>query len=213
MDKLDELVQRFPTIADKIFAELDNVALTNCKVASRPLCNFISEGRTELIRKIQGYVHLMNEHYDDWNKVLRKAPISILNEIVSAIEKRQSLKDGQLWKFTSDNKLVNKNGPWKYSETTWNRLNMWNNFLTLIHWIQRDSPRLLQDAETNQVLCVVGKEVVLKAKDENSYPDLNYMTSHDDPFSDMERAFADKGQLISKRLFGVVKSTKKPNKL
>ena len=205
------MVLRFPMVADKIFKKLDNVALTNCKVASRPLCNFISEGRTELIRKIQGYVHLMNEHYDDWNKVVRKAPISILNEIVSAIEKRQSLKDGQLWKFTSDNKLVNKNGLWKYSDITWNRRNTMNNFLTLSQ--MGTTPTFLQDAETNQVLCVVGKEVVLKAKDENSYPDLNYMTSHDDPFSDIERVFADKGQLISKRLFGVVKSTKKPNKL
>ena len=184
MDKLDELVRRFPTIADKLFAELGNVALTNCKVVSRPLCDFISEGRTELVRKIQGYVALMRlDYYDDWNKVVSKASTSILKEIVSAIEERQSLKDKQLWKFTSDNKLVNKNGPWKYSDITWN--NEANR--------RNTSPTIFQDEETNRVLCVVGHEAVLKSKDENSYPDLNYKKSHDDPFSDMERAFADKG--------------------
>ena len=179
------MVLRFPLIADKIFKELDNVALTNCKHVSRQLCDFISDQRIELMRKIQKYIDRKNKHYEDWKKVLKKAPVSILKEVVSLIEKRQSLRDRELWKFTSDNKLLNKSGLWKYSDITWtncdaNNLNQMNK-----------NPKFLQDVQTNQVLSVVGNEVVLKAKDENSYPDLKFKTSLADPFSDMERVFAD----------------------
>ena len=182
---MDEVVLRFPMIADKILKNLDNVTLTNCKYVSRQWCDFISDQRTELLRKIQKYIDPKNKYYEDWKKVLKKAPISILKEVVSAIEKRQSLRDRELWKFTTDNKLVNKSGPWKYSDVTWTNSDTINlNKMSRI-------PTCLQDVQTNQVLSVVGNEVLLEAKDENSYPHLKFKTSHDDPFSDLERAFAD----------------------
>ena len=180
------MVLRFPMVADKIFKKLDNVALTNCKYVSRQCCDFISEQRTELMRKIQKYIDQKNKHYEDWKKVLKKAPISILKEVFSAIEKRQSLRDRELWKFTSDNKLVNKSGLWKYSDIRWYYRDTIN-----LNQMNRKFCKFLQDMETNQVLSVVGNEVVLEAKDENSYPHLKFKTNHDDPFSDLERAFAD----------------------
>ena len=180
------MVLRFPMVADKIFKKLDNVALTNCKYVSRQCCDFISEQRTELMRKIQKYIDQKNKHYEDWKKVLKRAPISILKEVFSAIEKRQSLRDRELWKFTSDNKLVNKSGLWKYSDIRWYYRDTIN-----LSQMNRKFCKFLQDMETNQVLSVVGNEVVLEAKDENSYPHLKFKTNHDDPFSDLERAFAD----------------------
>ena len=140
---MDEVVLRFPMIADKIFKELDNVALANCKHVSRQWCDFISEQRTELMRKIQKYIDQKNKHYEDWKKVLKKAPISILKEVFSAIEKRQSLRDRELWKFTSDNKLLNKSGLWKYSDTTW------TNFLTNNLNQMNRTPEFLQDVQTH----------------------------------------------------------------
>ena len=116
---MDEVIQRFPMVAKEILDKLDNRTLTDCKRVSKHWCHFIDSQKTPWIRRIQIYIKRNNDHLEDWKKVIFRAPVQVLKELALATEKIFTLKDTQLWKLTSANKLINKNGTWKFSEKIW----------------------------------------------------------------------------------------------
>ena len=79
--KMEDIILRFPTIAESIFAELDNGSLTNCKMVSNPWASFISTEKLPWLRMILTYSGNMVEFFDHWKKTLKKAPVEIVQEL------------------------------------------------------------------------------------------------------------------------------------
>ena len=76
---LDEMMLRFPHIAQGVFQELDHKSLTNCRNVSRACCDFVDNEKFYWVRKIQNCVSTA-EFERKWNKVLKYTPTKNMNE-------------------------------------------------------------------------------------------------------------------------------------
>ena len=72
---LDVMILRFPQIAEKVFGELDDKTMTNCKEVSRPWNVFLDEEKVQWFRILQKYVVCF---YNDWQIVLKKTPATTI---------------------------------------------------------------------------------------------------------------------------------------
>ena len=54
---MDELLSRFPDIAEDVFESLNDESLVQCKEASRPISSFMEEGTKFWKRIIRKYLH------------------------------------------------------------------------------------------------------------------------------------------------------------
>ena len=68
---LDVMILRFPQIAEKVFGELDDKTMTNCKEVSRPWNVFLDEKKVQWFRILQKYAEYF---YNDWQIALMKTP-------------------------------------------------------------------------------------------------------------------------------------------
>ena len=82
---MEELCQRFPSIAQKIMNDVDNETLINFKEASKITDYFLEKERFYWIRIIQRYNCLIGEFQDVWKKVVKKTPVEIIKELAVAI--------------------------------------------------------------------------------------------------------------------------------
>jgi hypothetical protein len=82
---LDEMMLRFPHIAQDVFKELDNESLKNCRNMSRAFCDFIDNEKFYWIRKIQNYVSMMI-FLKQWQKVLRNTPTENIKKIFVTVK-------------------------------------------------------------------------------------------------------------------------------
>ena len=82
---LDEMMLRFPHLAQDVFEELDNKSLANCRNLSRSCCDFIDNEKFYWVRKIQNCVR-MTKFQQQWNKVLENIPTQDAKEIFVIIE-------------------------------------------------------------------------------------------------------------------------------
>ena len=78
---MEAIILRFPTVAESIFAELDNGSLTSSKIVTNLWASFITAGKIPWIRMIQKYSGNMVEFFDHWKKTLKKAPVEIVQEL------------------------------------------------------------------------------------------------------------------------------------
>ena len=81
---LDEMMLRFPHIAQAVFEELDNKSLKKCRIASRTCCDFIDKQKFYWIRKIQNCVD-MKKYQQQWNKVLKSTPTEDVKEMFEGL--------------------------------------------------------------------------------------------------------------------------------
>ena len=153
---MNEAIHRFPTIATDILKKLDNRSLANSRGVSKLWCHFIDDQKTPWLRRIRVHIKSNNQFLEDWKTVINKAPVQIVKELANATEKIFTLKDTQLWTVTSDRKLVNKNGPWKYSEKIWAVTTTYNKNVPLfpLTWEPYGTFFYLQDEETDNILTV-----------------------------------------------------------
>ena len=190
---MDEVIQRFPMVAKEILDKLDNRTLTNCKRVSKHWCHFIDNQKTPWIRRIQIYIKRnINHHLEDWKKVIFRAPVQVLKELALATEKIFTLRDTQLWKLTSANKLINKNGAWKFSEKKWYGKTI-NQELPIVWKYNYGTFTYLQDQASKDFLTVSTnhKEVILEEKYEYCVPlKLNMAQPNDKSNEGFEYAFA-----------------------
>ena len=82
---MEELCQRFPSIAQKIMNDVDDKTLINFKEASKITHYFLEKERFYWIRIIQRYNCLIGEFRDVWKKVVKKTPAEIIKELAVAV--------------------------------------------------------------------------------------------------------------------------------
>jgi hypothetical protein len=82
---MEELCQRFPSIAQKIMKDVDNKTLINFKEANKITYDFLEKERFYWIRIIQRYKCLIGKLQDVWEKVLKKTPAEIIKELAVAV--------------------------------------------------------------------------------------------------------------------------------
>ena len=83
---MEELCQRFPSVAQKIMNDIDDETLTNFKEASRNTDDFLDKERYYWIRIIQRYYCLIGKLHDVWKKVVKKTPVEIITELAVALQ-------------------------------------------------------------------------------------------------------------------------------
>ena len=82
---MEELCQRFPSIAQKTMNNVDNKTLIDFKEASKITYDFLEKERFYWIRIIQKYKCLIGELKDVWVKVVKKTPAEIIKELAVAV--------------------------------------------------------------------------------------------------------------------------------
>ena len=83
---MDNIILRFPDIAEDIFKELNNKSLIRCTKVSKLWGIFISMQKFAWIRKIQKHILSHNsEYWDHWKKIIYKTPIKFIREVVSTL--------------------------------------------------------------------------------------------------------------------------------
>ena len=70
--KMEELIMRFPHLAEKIFGSLENKSLTTCREVSKSWNNFVQRKKFFLIRVIEGEVEYFHALGNDWKKIFNK---------------------------------------------------------------------------------------------------------------------------------------------
>ena len=80
------IMVRFPTIALKIFDQLGNDDLANCRKLNESSRNFIDNQKLPWIRMIQKYSSNTSEFLHDWKQVTGKTPTRIVKELAIQTE-------------------------------------------------------------------------------------------------------------------------------
>ena len=84
---MDELLRRFPDVAQNIFKQLDDKSLANCREVNKIWCNFLDNKSFFWRRRIQKYSKNQTQFQDAWRIVTKKVSIEKLRELAIAIEK------------------------------------------------------------------------------------------------------------------------------
>ena len=74
---IEELFWRFPHIGEQILEKIDNPSVANCRQVNKWWCNFVDNGNSLLIRKIQSHVCISKEKF---RKSLNKLSLEILTK-------------------------------------------------------------------------------------------------------------------------------------
>ena len=82
---MEELCQRFPSIAQKIMNDVENKTLINFKESSKITYNYLEKERFYWIRIIQKYKCLIGKLHDVWKKIVTKTPPEIIKELAIAV--------------------------------------------------------------------------------------------------------------------------------
>ena len=93
---MEDIILRFPTVAESIFAELDNGSLTNSKMVTNLWATFITAGKIPWIRRILKYSGNMVEFFTHWKKTLKRAPAEIVQELALNLEEFYGANQGNL---------------------------------------------------------------------------------------------------------------------
>ena len=93
---MEDIILRFPIIAESIFAELDNGSLANSKMVTNLWVSFITAGKIPWIRMILKYSGNMVEFFDHWKKTLKRAPVEIVQELALMVEEFYDANQGNL---------------------------------------------------------------------------------------------------------------------
>lgn len=74
---IEELFWRFPHIGEQIIEKIDNQSVANCRQVNKWWCNFVDDGNSLLVRKIQRHVCISKEKF---RKSLNKLSMEILTK-------------------------------------------------------------------------------------------------------------------------------------
>ena len=77
---MEDLCKRIPLVAGMILKNLDNQSLMICKESSTVLCQYLNKDKMVSVRKIKAYNNSFVEFQNVWEKVLKKAPVEIVQE-------------------------------------------------------------------------------------------------------------------------------------
>ena len=102
---INDMMLRFPTIAEAIFKEVDNQSIAKCRNVSPLWCDFIDDQKLPWIRKIQKFRRKTEKFDLQWRKAFKYAPIKMVKEVSVAVwcnyvSARNKKKEGKKRKDT-----------------------------------------------------------------------------------------------------------------
>jgi hypothetical protein len=85
---MEELLSRFPDIAEEIFEKLDDERLVMCKESSRSLFSFMDEDTKFWKRIIKKYLHYSQKTTDDWRMLMdtKQTSPEMIRELGRAVQ-------------------------------------------------------------------------------------------------------------------------------
>ena len=83
---MDNIISRFPSLAERIFDSLDDETIVNSKTVSRSWSEF-TENEMFFLRRIIKKLIGGYEHFEEvWKLVMKKADIEMTKELASAVK-------------------------------------------------------------------------------------------------------------------------------
>ena len=91
---MEQVILRFPHLAEKIFAQLDNLSLARCREVSKTWKSFLDQKKFLHIRCIQSYIENEKKHdiEDLWNKFFKISNTEMILLLKSAVKNVYSEK-------------------------------------------------------------------------------------------------------------------------
>lgn len=84
---MEEMVLRFPVIAQQIFEELDNQDLIKFREVDMTFCSSIDQNRLIWTRMIKKYIKDNNKFRKSWKLVMEKVPVKTLEDLALTTKK------------------------------------------------------------------------------------------------------------------------------
>ena len=158
---IEELFWRFPHIGEQIIEKIDNPSVANCRQVNKWWCNFVDDGNSLLIRKIQRHVCISKEKF---RKSLNKLSLEILTKFEYYARMHRRIADSR-----SSESFLNYREPYTVEEC---RKQV---FLKLIGTHPDQDPcipivcnLMLENMETKNPICrIFGSALHIVASDDN----------------------------------------------
>ena len=90
---MEEIVMRFPIIAQQILEQLDNQNLTKCREVDKTLSSSIDKDRLIWTRMIKNYINDNKIFTKSWNLVMKKVPVKYLKDLALTTQKLGTVYD------------------------------------------------------------------------------------------------------------------------
>ena len=91
---MEEILEKYPHLAEGFFVHLENKSLISCKMASRAWRNSINNQKLIWIRMIENYIGNMLP--ENWRRAVNKTPTSHVKDLAMAVhqhfEKNESFE-------------------------------------------------------------------------------------------------------------------------
>ena len=84
---MEEIVLRFPVIAQQIFEQLDNQDLIKFREVDKSFCSSIDQNRLIWTRMIKKYIKDNNKFRKSWKLVMEKVPVKYLEDLALTTQK------------------------------------------------------------------------------------------------------------------------------
>ena len=82
---METICKRFPHLAERIFDQVDDQSLNNCKEISGEVLEYLENGRFFWIRIIKKYQSKLKDFPESWKPVIDRTPTEIVKEIGIAV--------------------------------------------------------------------------------------------------------------------------------
>ena len=82
----NNVIVRFPGIAERIFNQLENSSIANCRKVDESWRNFIDDQKLPWIRKILKYSGSLTGFHDQWIQIIGRTPINLVKKLAVNVE-------------------------------------------------------------------------------------------------------------------------------
>ena len=82
----NNVIVRFPAIAEMIFNQLENCSIANCRKVNESWRSFIDDQKLPWIRKIQKFSGSLTGFHDQWIQIIARTPINVVKELAVNVE-------------------------------------------------------------------------------------------------------------------------------
>ena len=82
----NNLIVRFPAIAEMIFNQLENCSIANCRKVNESWRSFIDDQKLPWIRKILKFSGSLTGFHDQWIQIIARTPINVVKELAVNVD-------------------------------------------------------------------------------------------------------------------------------
>ena len=83
---MNNVILRFPNLAQKIFEELNNKSLSNCRKVDDLWRGFVDMQKFTFVRKVQIQFENMTQFHEDLETVYAKTPVETLKKLTMTVD-------------------------------------------------------------------------------------------------------------------------------